>query len=140
MTEIPPSRYKVVERGRRLEVIDTLTGQPAAPGPVVPSTEGSALSRPSQLHLGGDGTLTTRRFYDDNGPRTLTLDTGAAATLSKLRLSAMGIAMALVIFAIAYPWLLLLPFALIDPRIRKGLRKAATTWLDRFDPRQAAKP
>ena len=29
MTDAPPSRYKVVERGRRLVVVDTRTGQPA---------------------------------------------------------------------------------------------------------------
>jgi len=67
MTEVPPSRYRVVERGRRLEVIDT-------------RVEGAGQTRrevlrglPNKTRFDGTREWTTRGWYDANGPRRVRL-------------------------------------------------------------------
>jgi len=68
MTDVPPSRYRVVERGRRLEVIDT-------------RTEGAGQTRrevlrglPNKTRFDGTREWTTQRWYDANGPRRVRLE------------------------------------------------------------------
>lgn len=56
--EPPPSRYRVVERGRRLEVIDTR----ATNG--TPARRPAGGTRPPRGESGADGAFTTARFYE----------------------------------------------------------------------------
>ena len=119
-TEVPPSRYRVVERGRRLEVIDTLSGEAAAP----------AGRSPIDAR-----TLVTHRLYDDKAPRSLRLDEGSAAEIGRAKLIAGGVVVAIVVVALAMPWLLIVPaIALFQPKVRGQLRAGITRWLDRYDP------
>src|SRR4051812_40167459 len=112
MTDVPPSRWKVIERGRRLEVIDRLSGEPvarhglttaSAPTASPPTGRaqdiGRALTalRPRQTRFDGGGELTTHPWYDDKGPRTLTLDGGSAAMIGRVKLGAALLGMALVV-------------------------------------------
>ncbi|WP_156818694.1 hypothetical protein [Sphingomonas sp. Mn802worker] len=103
---MPPTRFRVVERGRRLEVIDTASGKPVAGSsrfagsassldaarvdtplmldqvvrPAVPRT--SAQRKPGGLpratRFDGTVSFTTRAFYDDRAPRVVTLDPARA--------------------------------------------------------------
>lgn len=133
MTEAPPPRFKVVERGRRLEVIDTGTGESAASSRSSSSGNRPALSWPRQVRFDGGSELTTHPLYDDHGPRTLLIDPGAATMIGKVRLGAVAVAIAVVVIVIAYPWLLLILFFLLRPGWRAAIRKRATAWLDRYD-------
>ena len=122
MTDIPPPRYRIVERDRRLEVIDTHRDAPdgSARRPALP------LPRPRRTGFDGRAELTTHQFYDDKGPRTLVLDPGSAAMIRYARAAAT----AGVIAAIWMPCLLALPFALFADGVRKPLRAGITRWLD----------
>ena len=109
MTDMPPTRFRVVERGRRLEVIDTQAGKVPAPRvgkrapPNLPSarTDPGRAWWPEKIRFDGGSVWTTRRFYDAKGPRTLTLDAG---TVEQLRMAG-GIAGAALI-----AWLVLASF------------------------------
>ena len=131
--EAPPQRYRVVEQDRRLKVIDTWTE--TAPPPVTTPTR-IARARPGMrtLNFGGTAALTTRRWYDDKGPRTLTLDPAAAALVSRVRLGAIVLAFAYVVLAIAWPGALVLLALVFQPKLWKGARERVTSWLDRFEP------
>ncbi len=59
---MPPTRFRVIERGRRLVVIDT-----RAAGPV-------AGAGPQRTRFDGGGEVVTAALYDDKAPRTLRLD------------------------------------------------------------------
>lgn len=135
MTMEPPRpRYRVVEQGRRLVVIDTLTGAPAVRPQPQPSGEGAtAATGPERTAFDGRSTLVTRSFYDDKAPRTLTLDPGATALIEKGRSGLIAIGLFLAVVAVAFPWLLLFPLLLIDRRVRAALRAPVTRWLDRYD-------
>lgn len=142
MTDIPPSRWKVVERGRRLVVIDTLTGQEANSGPssVVSARElEQASSRAGttpfggleKLRFDGGGALTTHPLYDSRGPRTIKLDPASATLVGRVRVGAALVAMMFVLLAIAQPFaLIILPFVLLQPKVRAQVRDAITRWLD----------
>jgi hypothetical protein len=128
----PPSRYKVVERGRRLEVIDTRTGKPAAPG-IAPSPSGQGGGKPGAGI--DDGTFTTRRWYDAKAPRTIRLNFVTRRRLDSLRF---GIAIAVAIWVVLSVWLW--PFvpvftlaALATPGGRKALRDAVTRFVNSLD-------
>lgn len=147
----PPTRYKVVERGRRLEVIDTLTGQPAS-RPSVPrslagerrreeaprGTSTPALgARPATAESAGidSDVFVTRRWYDDKPPRRLRLNFSNRARLTNLRY---GIAIAVALFVVLSFWFWPLAvfaiFALVaGPKLRAQLRAASTSWLDQLD-------
>lgn len=83
MSEPPPPRYRVVERGRRLEVIDTWTGAPATRTPPAQPTPRAAT--PSALRTvamllcvgatdaKGRPLLTTIPAIDAQAPRTIAL-------------------------------------------------------------------
>ncbi|WP_326523244.1 hypothetical protein [Sphingomonas sp.] len=130
----PPSRYRVVEKGRRLVVIDTHTGQPAArrPAKASPESKPAALG-PERIAFDGRSTLVTRAFYDDKAPRTLTLDDGATGMIEKLRSAAIGAAVFYAVLVVFFPWLLLLPIVLLHGEVRRRIRAATTEWLDRYD-------
>lgn len=135
--DMPPTRYRIVERGRRLEVIDTWTGEPAE--------RPSAKRRTSPMlrRLGsGDGTrFTTSALYDAKGPRTLKLDYAATARLKRLRFAvAFGVAITV---ALAFWLWWAIPFAVLavfNPRVREGIRAGITRYLDGFDQAAAAAP
>jgi hypothetical protein len=136
--DMPPTRYRIVERGRRLEVIDSWKGEPVRPPQ--PASPSKRRSSPLLHKLGsGDGTgFTTSALYDAKGPRTLRLDYAAVARLRQVRfVLAIGVAV-LVALAFYSLWAIAVLFALFaNTKVRSGLRDAITRWLDGFD--QAAR-
>eukprot|EP01136_Pigoraptor_vietnamica_P032015 Opistho-1_new@93341 len=91
VTDAPPGRYKVVERGRRLIVIDTRTGQPAtrAPAPVAPSaprppTAPVETTQPRTIDdRSGAAILRTTRLYDLKAPREIVMNQGFSDRLGR---------------------------------------------------------
>ncbi|KRC79598.1 hypothetical protein [Sphingomonas sp. Root241] len=150
----PPTRYKVVERGRRLEVIDTLTGEPVSrssaplplagargevgPGPRDLSAPPSPASgRGAQAGSAGldSGTFVTRRWYDDKAPRTIRMNYSNRARLTNLRYGiAVAVALLVVLAFLFWPFALVLVFVVIaNPKIRTQIRTGITRWIDGFD-------
>lgn len=142
MTDAPPGRYKVVERGRRLVVIDTRTGQPATrearpapPAPPVSRPAGLEREAPRSIDdQSGHAVLTTSRLYDLKGPRRIVISEAASARMNR---SIGGIVVMLIAFAILavfFPLLLLLPVALLfQPKARAAFRTWMTARLDEAD-------
>ncbi len=141
MTDAPPGRYKVVERGRRLVVIDTQTGQPAtrearpAPPSLVSRPLGMERESPRPIDdKSGHAVLTTSRLYDLKGPRRIVISEAATARMNR---NIGGIAVGLIAFAILaifFPLLLLLPVALLfQPKARAAFRTWMTARLDEAD-------
>jgi hypothetical protein len=127
----PPSRYKVVERGRRLEVIDTRTGKPASSSVRVPERE-----RSGQAGAGIDsGAFVTKRWYDDKAPRRIRLNFVNRQRLLSLRWGiAIAVAILVVLSFLFWPLAILLVVALAaGPKLRAQLRTASTRWLDGLD-------
>ncbi|WP_423606468.1 hypothetical protein [Sphingomonas sp. MS122] len=143
MTDAPPSRYKVVERGRRLVVIDTQTGQPAVREPVAhaPSPPGApayqpveTLTRSNVDDRSGNAVLVTSRLYDLKGPRRIVISPTASNRMSRGIGGVAIILIAYAILAIFFPLLLLLPFVLLlQPRTRNGFRQWITARLGEAD-------
>lgn len=153
--QLPPTRYKVVERGRRLEVIDTLTGKPASsvPLPLAGARGGddlrgrrdNILSVPPPTPASGRGAagesgadsavFVTRRWFDDKAPRTIRMNYVNRARLLNLRYGvAIGVALLVVLSFWFWPLAIILVFALaFGPKLRAQLRTASTSWLDRLD-------
>ncbi|MBS0283626.1 MAG: hypothetical protein JSS15_04320 [Proteobacteria bacterium] len=133
--EPPPSRYRVVERGRRLEVIDTrATAAPAARS--APATASSSLAGtpPARSSAATGRSLTTMRLYDEKAPRIVRLDAAGAATLGRMRLLALVIAMAWLLATIWQPWFGVLPlFLLARNGLGATIRRRVTRWLDRYE-------
>lgn len=142
MTDAPPGRYKVVERGRRLVVIDTRTGRPAThesrpapPSPPVSLPAGIERESPRSIDdKSGHAVLTTSRLYDLKGPRRIVISEAASNRMNR---SIGGIVIVLIAFAILalfFPLLLLLPVALLfQPRARAAFRGWMTARLDDAD-------
>lgn len=137
-TQPPMPRYRVIERGRRLEVIDTRTGE-AVKAAVMREPGRAAASRwptlPEAEGFDGRALLSTHRWYDDKAPRRVLLDPGTMQWIGMAKGMAIIAAMALVLVAIAAPAalaVLLLPLALVRSTTRRALRAAATGWLDTF--------
>lgn len=128
--EAPPSRYRVVERGRRLEVIDTRRADalnpPSGPRQRAPIT----ASLPRRTAFDGSAQLTTSAFYDDKAPRTIALDPASATIVRWAYVAAVALAAAFVIAVVLAPWLLAVIPVVIDKRARKPLRARITRWLD----------
>jgi hypothetical protein len=156
----PPSRYRVVERDRRLVVVDTWdkctppAGVPTSPTPPTsraprPDLRGTMGAPPQRtgaiggllvtLACGGamDGEwhpiLTTRDYYDARGPREIVLSPAAARRLgSLLSRAAIGLAVIVVILW-AVPYLLFLlvgGFWAGIAGFSSVARPAVTRWLD----------
>jgi hypothetical protein len=123
----------VVERDRRLIVIDTKTGAPASGGPAPPPAKRFLPSLPDRTSFDGRATLVTHGFYDDKAPRELVLDPTASTILNRAGLVGIVLAMVLVVAVITFPPLLILTVFLINPQPRRRLRAAITRWLDRYD-------
>jgi hypothetical protein len=144
VTDAPPSRYKVVERGRRLIVIDTRTGQPAtrevkpAPPPSHAATPVSVVVEKVTTSAvddrSGNKVLVTSRLYDLKGPRRIVINEAAADRMNR---GIGGIVVGLIAFAILatfFPLLLLLPVALLfQPKARAAFRNWMTARLDEAD-------
>lgn len=131
MTAAPPPRYRVVERGRRLEVIDTWRKGPSVVRPAVPRPSTAKLPR---MNGGAPNMLRTLAFYDEKGPRRIRLSRAGAQSLSRVRLVAIGTGLALLVLLIAYPGLpVVLGIFLLALGRRQLLgkaRPALTHWLD----------
>ena len=138
----PPGRYKVVERGRRLEVIDSRTGQPvagtrspASADGVPPQEPGAVPSRWAGLRRRRRPAATafvTRPFYDARAPRRVPINFRVRARFRTLRL-AIGVGTALFVAAsfLLWPAVPVIPIAaLAAPRIREALRAASTRFVD----------
>lgn len=137
MTDMPPPRFRVIERGRRLEVIDTRTGQPVArqpEKPTSPKTAETPRSRlPQKIRFDGGAVWTTHRLYDAKGPRRLTLDAGS---VQQLQMAGAGLVVGAVLWAglaLFFPPLWVLPTILASGKSRAALRGAVTAWLDRIE-------
>lgn len=137
MTEMPPSRFRVVERGRRLEVIDRRSGERVGSRVPVPmeeqTTRRSRPWLPRQVRFDGGAELTTHPLYDEKAPRTIQLDPGSAALIRWVEWGGLFVALAFVGLVIAWPWLLLglvIPF---QRQFRTGARGAITRWLDKIE-------
>ena len=159
---MPPTRFRVVERGRRLEVIDTATGRavgdrlratPAAPAgrarrddpPLLldRTVDGRAPSTrtpgglPRATRFDGTVSFTTRAFYDDHAPRTVTLDPARATTL---RWSAFGLRLLLIVTPAlllmlawsSFPLLVVLAAVAFNPKVRERVRAGVTSLIDRY--------
>lgn len=154
--DMPPSRYRVVERGRRLVVIDRWHGErPVAPGVPVRSLEGARrpevappperephlpVDRPaSSLPLAGAGiqssageiVITTQRWFDTKGPRRIVV-AGYSARQMLNRAGTMAVAAVAVLFlaGLAFPPLWFLPALVLAKPIGGPIRLATTRWLD----------
>jgi hypothetical protein len=143
--DVPPSRYKVVEQGRRLVVIDTWNGdrpvtrQAARPDtsartapPAAPRTDREPPNRrpgPASGIDAPDTVITTQPWFDRKGPRRVKLDGSAHGML--LVVLAVGVmAVALIYLMWGWPALIVIGFLLAQKPIRGGLRAGATAWLD----------
>lgn len=128
--QAPPTRYKVVERGRRLEVIDTWSGEE-----VTPLREGPEARRSASPSRDAPDRFTTRGWYDDKAPRDIKLNFAAKARLTNLRYGiAIAVALLVVLSFLFWPFALVLVFAFVaTPRLREQLRAAITRWLDGFE-------
>ncbi|WP_343527402.1 hypothetical protein [Sphingomonas sp.] len=140
MTDMPPTRFRVVERGRRLEVIDTQADKSVPvrraepPRPV--SGNMPRLKLPEKMRFDGGGSWATDRFYDAKGPRTLTLDAGA---MQKLRYAGAGLVALVIIWALLaanVPALWGAPLLLINPKVRQTMRSQMTRFIDGLDAKQ----
>lgn len=158
--DMPPSRYRVEERGRRLVVIDRDTGREVSPtkSPLPLAGEdgnhkwpGLGKARHPSPRASGMGTqgwrfgiqgpkatpdsFVTQRWFDARAPRTIKLNYAARARLAWLRFGgAIVIALLVASCFLFWPWF---PFAiaatLAPQRSRSQLREASTRWLDGFD-------
>lgn len=151
----PPTRYKVVERGRRLEVIDTLTGEPvsrpSAPLPLAGTRGGEVGPGPRDLSaapsaapangaqagsVGIDSnSFVTRRWYDEKAPRTIRLNYSNRARLTHLRYGiAVAVALLVVLAFLFWPFALILAVLVtMNPKMRTQIRTGITRWIDGFD-------
>ena len=131
----PPPRFKVVERGRRLEVIDTQAGGSPPSGtrttPVPRERGGSPGWWPRRSRFDGTVEFTTLPLYDNKGPRLVTLDPGNAQRLGWARwgVAAGGIGAAALVAL--NPWLLIAGAALGNAKVRDRVRAWATKLVDK---------
>ena len=132
MTEVPPPRYRIVERDRRLEVIDTWHGgarPSSAVRPALPTPHGNdPAPRLTTVKFDGTSILVTARWFDDKGPRRVTL---SGETLQPLWVSVAVAAAVLIATAVFAPALLLGLAFVVSAKGRGALRAGATRWLDR---------
>jgi hypothetical protein len=142
MTDAPPSRYQVVERGRRLVVIDRHTGRPATREPAAitdravadqPARRPIEAARPSAVDdRSGAAILTTSPLYDLKAPRRIVMDDRFNERVGK-RIGGwlIGGFVALAVAFVIFPWLIVLPIVLLfQPKARAAIRIWITARLD----------
>ncbi|MCD2323609.1 hypothetical protein LQ953_06210 [Sphingomonas sp. IC-56] len=145
-TQPPPSRYKVVERGRRLEVIDTRTGKPASShhAPPPPLSGGESLfprmrrlrqSPPASGTAGLDAdTFVTKAFYDAKAPRTIRINFVTRKRLDSVRFGgAIAIALLVALGFLFWPLAIGVLGFLLSDKVRAQLRDASTRFVDTLD-------
>ena len=124
--EAPPPRQRVIERDGRLVVLDS--------GGIAPERATATVRERGfrQTAFDGRGILTTRRWYDDKGPRRLEVDPGTGRIA---RLTPVAAALGVLVLAgvlIAFPYALAaIPF-LVQPKPWKTIRGRITAYLDKF--------
>ncbi len=148
MSRPPPSRYRVVERGRRLVVLDMLNGGapvshtphtgPTAPAKALRTPAGKNAPvtsvAPETLDMRGRAIVTTHPFYDLKGPRRITVDLQQEEQIRIFKVVAGVVAICFVAIALMMPWLFVVPIALLSQRrARNWMRAQATDWLDGVD-------
>lgn len=130
--KLPPSRYRVVEKGRRLVVIDTQTG-----APVSQHGDGTPPAQPVRRSPAGvdDGSVfVTQRWYDDRAPRTVRLNYATRQQIKNIRFAiAIAVAVCVVIGFLFWPVLILFAVLLAQPKLHKQARAAVTRWIDGLD-------
>lgn len=161
--DMPPSRYRVEERGRRLVVIDRKTGREVshtkAPLPlaggigggdgqkrrgirIAPPTAPPASGRGAQAWRFGiqrpkatPDSFVTRSWFDAKAPRTIKLNYTAHSRLATLRFGgAILIALLVTGSFLFWPWFPVTLAAVLTPqKTRERLREASTRWIDGFD-------
>ncbi|MEP9358990.1 hypothetical protein [Sphingomonas sp. KR3-1] len=152
---MPPSRYRVVEQGRRLVVVDSWSGEPvqrvAAPPPEMPGEQRRKMEappapppRPSPRpqpgpapapagYPGDEGvSFVTARWYDNEGPRRIRLNQDGQGQLAAVLLVILA-ALVVLVLVIGWPIALPLAFVLFNTKVRDGLRTAVTTGLTAVD-------
>lgn len=125
--EAPPPRQRVIERDGRLVVIDR--GAPATPTRTAPSTPRASFQKTA---FDGRGVLTTRRWYDDKGPRRLAVDEGVGRIARRAPIILAVLVIALAAMMVFLPWALIAIPALVQPKLWQKQRARITAWLDRF--------
>ncbi|WP_322964996.1 hypothetical protein [Sphingomonas fuzhouensis] len=140
MTDMPPTRFRVVERGRRLEVIDTQAGKlPPARRTETPRPANGKAPRfklPEKVRFDGGGSWTTDGFYDAKGPRTLTLDAGAMQRLRYAGAAALALVIVWAALGFAIPVVWGAPMLLLNPKVRETVRGQVTRFIDGLDIRE----
>lgn len=153
--DMPPSRYRVEERGRRLVVIDRRTGREVSPtkSPLplaggVGGGDGQKRRGPAPPASGAQGwkfglkqpratpdSFVTRSWFDTKAPRTIKLNYTAHSRLATLRFGgAILIALLVTGSFLFWPWFpFTLAAVLTPPKTRERLRAASTRWIDGFD-------
>ncbi|QIG78491.1 hypothetical protein [Stakelama tenebrarum] len=146
--EAPPSRYRVVERNRRLQVVDTWHDgrPPATPKTPIPKNLGeerrpldrapprrdeawkaprkrSARAMPMGQDVEGRTLLRTASWWDAKGPRTVTLRSDREPAVQSIGALALVAAVLLAVLCFAMPWLLIpAVIALGNSRLRTRAR------------------
>ncbi len=160
--DMPPSRYRVEERGRRLVVIDRKTGREVShtksPLPLAGGDGGGDGSRkrsgprstpaPPASGRGAQAwrfgiqrpkatpdSFVTRSWFDAKAPRTIKLNYTAHSRLATLRFGgAILIALLVTGSFLFWPWFPVTLAAVLGPaKTRARLREASTRWIDGFD-------
>ncbi|CAN5533381.1 hypothetical protein BH10PSE14_BH10PSE14_12800 [soil metagenome] len=154
----PPSRYRVIERGGRLIVVDNwakdgespvvdpaTTSRPAAaptgraPAGMMPAAEGGLLQRLVSIATVGAADpqgrpfWITSRWYDTKGPRNFALGPAGVRRLGGALLGVMALMVAVLIsfFVIGLPMIVIL--GALAATIGKNLNTVVTRWIDRFE-------
>ncbi|MEN3748655.1 hypothetical protein TPR58_15875 [Sphingomonas sp. HF-S3] len=153
--DMPPTRYRVVEKGRRLIVIDRLRGErvesrivdslerrsprrvetrdrPApAPAPTRARRAESRRSTGSGAETASGMVLSTQRWFDDRGPRRIRVDSDGEGKLAIAAVGAALVAVLIIVLLIATGWIVLpiLVFVAFQSGPRKALRSRITDWL-----------
>ncbi|WP_260597256.1 hypothetical protein [Sphingomonas endolithica] len=154
MTDIPPPRYKIVERKGRIVVTDTWAeggrpGLPPSPPPggkrnpsLVPAGTHAAIVRSRDILVAlacgtredsGRPVVTTSVHIDEKGPRSIALSDAGAARLGNWMIAALALcAFVLILFAVSFvPAMLLLGgIGLALSSANTTARPAITRWLD----------
>jgi len=112
--DMPPSRYKVVEKGRRLVVVDTLTGEAVTGDESARQSRIAAARRPARTGL------QPREAFAPAAPSRSAPMRGAVAGIFTL---------------IGFP--VLIVGAVLVANARKPLRTGITGWLDGLEEAQA---
>ncbi len=155
--DAPGTRYKVVERGRRLEVIDTWNNNAPVkrvqPDPTqhAPQLDASSAAeamrtrrydrtppiqaiRAPRVDQRGRGMLHTGAWYDDKGPRQILVTQAGEEKFRGLQIVALvALFIAAVMGFLFWPMLFIVPFFVMNEGTRKALRAASTKFLDGID-------